>query len=427
MSHLFETLSLTGTKPAILSLIAPHSDDYVPRSSLGTFPLPLKSLQQPRYTEMQYHELLAVCDAISLEVTKEMSELVEKETRLQSKSSLWYKYRAGRITSSSMKAVCHTDSTNPSQSLVKSICYPEEFAFTSKQTNWGQKQEKAAKELYLKINISNHDQLVVTDSGLVINPQWPYMGASPDGIIECKCCGKGVLEVKCPYSHREESVLSAALNDNKFCLKMDNGELHLSHEHAYYYQVQTQMFVCNVNYCDFCVCTFPLEEEESSPHIERITRDDEFWKDCLIKAKTFFTTCLLPELLGNWYTRPVLKSSNSDQNTTTSQSNENAANQSNIITASANIITASANVITASANVITASANVITASASQDMELYCYCHGPEKGSMIACDNSECKIEWFHNKCLKLKSIPRGKWYCPECRRLPQFIKRGKKQ
>ena len=117
------------------------------------------------------------------------------------------------------------------------------------------------------------------------------------------------------------------------------------------------MFVCNVNYCDFCVCTFPLEEEESSPHIERITRDDEFRKDCLIKAKTFFTTCLLPELLGNWYTRPVVKSSNSDQNTTTSQSNENAANQSNIVTASANVITASANVITASANVITASAS----------------------------------------------------------------------
>ena len=38
MSQLFETLSLTGTKPAILSLIAPYSDDYVPRSLLGTSP-----------------------------------------------------------------------------------------------------------------------------------------------------------------------------------------------------------------------------------------------------------------------------------------------------------------------------------------------------------------------------------------------------
>ena len=103
-----------------------------------------------------------------------------------------------------MKAVCHTDSTNPSQSFVKSICYPEEFAFTSKQTSWGLKQEKIARELYLKISAPKHDDLAVTDSDLVINPQWPFIGASPDGVVECKCCGKGVLEIKCPYSHREQ-------------------------------------------------------------------------------------------------------------------------------------------------------------------------------------------------------------------------------
>ena len=109
-----------------------------------------------------------------------------------------------------MKAVCHTDSTNHLQSLVKSICYPEEFVFTSKQTSWGLKQEKIARELYLKISAPKHDDLAVTDSGLVINPQWPFIGASPDGVVECKCCGKGVLEIKCPYSHREDSVASAA-------------------------------------------------------------------------------------------------------------------------------------------------------------------------------------------------------------------------
>ena len=157
---------------------------------------------------MQYHELLAACESISLEVTEEMSELVEKITRSQSKSSIWFKYRAGRITSSRMKAVCHADSTNPSQSLVKSICYREEFGFTSKQTSWGQKQEKVARELHLKISASKH--LTVTKSALVINPQWPFMGASPDGVVECKLCWKGPLEIKCPYSHREESVASAS-------------------------------------------------------------------------------------------------------------------------------------------------------------------------------------------------------------------------
>ena len=36
-----------------------------------------------------------------------------------------------------MKGVCHT-----SQSLIKSVCYPEVFSFTSKETSWGYKHEK---------------------------------------------------------------------------------------------------------------------------------------------------------------------------------------------------------------------------------------------------------------------------------------------
>ena len=25
-----------------------------------------------------------------------------------------------------------------------------------------------------------------------------------------------------------------------------------------------------------------------------------------------------------------------------------------------------------------------------------------------------KIEWFHTACLRITSIPRGKWFCPDC-------------
>ena len=63
----------------------------------------------------------------------------------------------------------------------------------------------------------------MTDSGLVINCQWPYMGASPDGIIKCKCHGKGVLEIKCPFCHKVASIKGAALNKD-FCLKQQPGE-----------------------------------------------------------------------------------------------------------------------------------------------------------------------------------------------------------
>ena len=40
---------------------------------------------------------------------------------------------------------------------------------------------------------------------------------------------------------------------------------------------------------------------------------------------------------------------------------------------------------------------------------YCYCFGPEDGTMIACDNPDCPFEWFHFKYLQLTTTPKGKW------------------
>ena len=66
-----------------------------------------------------------------------------------------------------------------------------------------------------------------------------------------------------------------------------DGQISLDHCHAYYYQVQTQIFVCDIEYCNFCVCIFS-GDEESTTHIERIYRNNKFWKDhCVPKAKAF--------------------------------------------------------------------------------------------------------------------------------------------
>jgi len=305
LHQLFQELSVSGTKPGVLSLVQGFSTKYIPKSSFEDSPIFLKSLHKPSYLQLEYNKLLEVCETVceSLTVTNEMAEFVEKETRAQSKSKLWFKHRAGRITASHMKAVCHTDPTNPAQSLIKSICYPLELSFNSKETDWGQKQEKVARDLYFKKQTLSHEGLSIVDSGLVINSQWPFIAATPDGVINCTCHGQGVLEIKCPYSHRYESVEEAASNDKKFCLKEDQGIIKLDSTHAYYHQIQTQLFVCNVDYCDFCVCTFPTQSEGSALYIERVRRDATFWEDCVTKSKLFFTTCLLPEILGNWYTR----------------------------------------------------------------------------------------------------------------------------
>ncbi|XVF29199.1 hypothetical protein REPUB_Repub15cG0099800 [Reevesia pubescens] len=45
---------------------------------------------------------------------------------------------------------------------------------------------------------------------------------------------------------------------------------------------------------------------------------------------------------------------------------------------------------------------------------YCLCNQVSYGEMVACDNPDCKIEWFHFGCVGLKEQPRGKWYCSDC-------------
>ncbi len=46
-------------------------------------------------------------------------------------------------------------------------------------------------------------------SGIVINSSCPHMSASPDGIVNCDCCGEGVIEIKCPYSCVDKSFEGA--------------------------------------------------------------------------------------------------------------------------------------------------------------------------------------------------------------------------
>ena len=112
---------------------------------------------------------------------------------------------------------------------------------------------------------------MVNDCGLLINPKWPLIGASPDRLLSCECCGKGTLEIKCPYCHtRGESIPSAASSDKTFFLyTASDGSHHLDHSHAYYYQLQTQLFVSDFNQCDFVFARLLMERPVRSLNIFR--------------------------------------------------------------------------------------------------------------------------------------------------------------
>ncbi|CCL98240.1 uncharacterized protein FIBRA_00234 [Fibroporia radiculosa] len=51
---------------------------------------------------------------------------------------------------------------------------------------------------------------------------------------------------------------------------------------------------------------------------------------------------------------------------------------------------------------------------AEDKELYCFCQKLSYGEMIACDNPNCRYQWFHLPCVNLKPPLPENWYCEEC-------------
>ncbi|KAI8369238.1 uncharacterized protein BYT42DRAFT_101548 [Radiomyces spectabilis] len=76
----------------------------------------------------------------------------------------------------------------------------------------------------------------------------------------------------------------------------------------------------------------------------------------------------------------------------------------------------SKNAITSGKNGTNKSKTVIPMDANADPNepLYCYCQQISYGEMVACDNADCEIEWFHLACVDLNKVPKGKWYCNNC-------------
>ena len=156
---------------------------------------------------------------------------------------------------------------------------------------------------------------------------------------------------------------------------------HLHYIIILYVQVQCQLFCVKRAFCDFVLWT------NEDIHIERIYPDEEFWISCIGKAEVIFKTAILPELLGNFFSRPP----------------------KNPI------------------SVLPSLSDEPGPSPSTAAESYCYCRGPERDDMIACDNPTCPYVWFHFDCLKLSTTPRTKqWFCPECRKLPQYSRKKRK-
>lgn len=90
----------------------------------------------------------------------------------------------------------------------------------------------------------------------------PWLAASPDAIVVDPTQDhqkRGCLEVKCPYACEKILFATACKNVPGFCLVLINNEMFLSKTHSYFYQVQTQIHVTHLPWCDFVVWS-PIQD-----------------------------------------------------------------------------------------------------------------------------------------------------------------------
>ena len=71
---------------------------------------------------------------------------------------------------------------------------------STKAIKHGRALEPRAKRKYAYQFKPTHLNFNCKDIGLVLFKQYRYLGTSPDLIVECACCGKGLVEIKCPNS-----------------------------------------------------------------------------------------------------------------------------------------------------------------------------------------------------------------------------------
>ena len=365
--RLFTGLKAIAPTAAVLSSIMPiESATSTSMSTVRKLPPLLTSLCNRENLLLNRSELKVLCEDTfqNLSISTEEAVYLEESTRMQSQSLLWFKHRTGRITASKFHAVRFTSLTSPSISLINSIMKKQNISSKIPALQWGINNEDVARDAYLTATKDSHVGLQCTQSGLHVNTDYPHLGASPDGIITCECCGEGLLEIKCPYKYRD--VDPNNITDQSFYLKRnEQGEIvGLSHGHEYYYQVQGQLALCVKDFCDF-VCWTP-----KGIYVERILRDKPFFDELKLFLDNYFVNIILPILL-----------------------------------------TGKTEVLETLAHATSGDSDVD--SLNSDDEAFCKCGGPDEGWMIACDNPTCAIEWFHYKCVGITRKPKGKWFCSD--------------
>lgn len=243
--------------------------------------------------------LLSFFDALSFN-DNQLKE-IEKATRSQSQSFQWKSQRRGRITSSRFHDVyTKVNSLKASKGQIKPKTLPLITSLLSPPNldhvyavQYGKKHECDARQAFASSEVSKHVSGKMCESGVVVPKGHPYLGASPDNVLSCKCCGKVTVEYKCPYLLKTKKM--SVQEGHKFLdfLVNKEGKLQINQKHKYYTQVIGQMALLGCKKAYFVVWS-----EIGPLFVDTVHFNREYWERVLRNLVLFYKLHFTPALLG---------------------------------------------------------------------------------------------------------------------------------
>jgi len=189
-------------------------------------------------------------DFVQSYLTDKLSKVREmNDASPKQRTPEWYQRRYNMMTASNIWQAFSSDAQR--NRLIYEKCKPLDFGYTENKwvntdnsLHWGVKYEPLTVILYEYITGAK-----VEEFGCIQHPKYPFIGASPDGIVtnpESPLYGR-MLEIKNIY----------------------NREMNGIPNEAYWIQMQIQMETCDLDACDFVETRFKEYEDETA-----------FWQDC---------------------------------------------------------------------------------------------------------------------------------------------------
>ena len=137
------------------------------------------------------------------------------------------------------------------KALFQFCLYPKPFLFDPRPIGWGKQNEIKAKQEYLIHMVKQgHYGIEATPAGFVAHTHKCWLGVSPNAwvndpsVTDCQ----GIAEYKYPYSKAFDSPKKACKEVDFYC-SIVHDKLHLKRTHAYYHQVQLQLYVTSDMQC----------------------------------------------------------------------------------------------------------------------------------------------------------------------------------